>query len=117
MYLIKKAQKPFSPFEKAWKILLFFSLWVQHVIKELCPQLGAKTMKRQKSTKENLDLPPPLEVVLYHPLVLHSAHLSFQMIFHSKCRRLNSPQYIFRKEDNKQNPQCQNNRDGTFPDK
>ena len=33
----------------------------------------------------------------------------------SKCRESNSPQYICRKEDNKQNPQCQNNRGGTFP--
>ena len=45
-YLIKKAQKPCSPLEKAWKILFFFSLRVQHVIKELCPQLGAKQMER-----------------------------------------------------------------------
>ena len=32
------------------------------------------------------------------------------------CRESNSPRYICRKEDNRQNPQCQNNPDGTSPD-
>ena len=31
-------------------------------------------------------------------------------------RESNSPRYICRKEDNRQNPQCQNNPDGTSPD-
>ena len=50
-YLIKKAKKPCSPLKKAWKILFFFSLGVQHVVKELSPQLWAKLMKKRAGQK------------------------------------------------------------------
>ena len=119
--LIKKAQKPCSPLEKAWKILLFFSLRVQHVIKELCPQLGAKQMKRLGKRYQTRTLTCHQRLKLSF-----TTHLFFTVLTLfsnvgrivtelSKCRESNSPQYICRKEDNKQNPQCQNNRGGTFP--
>jgi len=57
---LKEIQQPLSPDQQRRQAVLFFPLRVEHVVKELLPEL---------------DLPPALEGALHHPPVLHGSHL------------------------------------------
>ena len=74
--LFEQVEESLPPLEQVGQVLPVLSLRVQHVVKELSPQLrGERVQGIRLRGIAHLDLPPPLEVVLDNPLVLDGADL------------------------------------------